>query len=166
MITPASFRTDLPEFADNTAFPDPVINYWIGIGVLLLVTTSWGLGSDPAVSPPKTVYDFGLEMFVAHNLALEAQAIKTATNGGIPGTGAAGGVVASESVGSVSRSYDTSAGIIMDAGLWNTTIYGRRFYQLARLRGKGPVQIGPPQGPTVGGAWAGPPVGPWGPNGF
>ena len=166
MITPTSFRQDLTSFADQTKYPDPDIAYWIQIGVLLLVTTSWGTGSATASSPPTTVYDFGLEMFVAHNLTVEEQNKAQADNGGTPGQGG-NGIVTSESVGSVSRSYDANAGINQGAGFWNLTNYGTRFYQLARLRGKGPVQIGPPQGPNPPGAtaWAGPMVGPW-PNGF
>ena len=158
MITPATFRADLPEFANTTVYPDLMIAYWIAIGVLMLPTQSWGLGSTTAVSPPSTIYDFGLEMFVAHNCALEAQAIAAAAAGGVPGGGGATGNVTSESVGQVSRGYSDGSSMLPDAGHWNLTVYGNRFLFLARLRGKGPIQIGPPQGGFGAGAWYGPPV--------
>lgn len=161
MITPSTFRATFPEFT-TVEYPDAVVNQWIAIGVMMLPTESWGLGSDPAVSPPTAIYDFGLMLFVAHNLVLEKQAMDAANSGGVPGGGGATGVVSSEAVGSVSRSYDTNAGLNLDAGPWNLTTYGTRFIFLARLRGKGPLQIGPPQGlagygVSVGG-WFGPPV--------
>ena len=165
MITADSFRVDLPEFSDTTKYTDPAINYWIAIGGLLLPTCSWGDGSADAVNPPSTIYDFGLEMFVAHNLVLEALAKNSANAGGVPGLSGTG-LTASKSVGGVSISYDVNAGIIEGAGHWNYTTYGVRFIQLARLRGAGPVQISPTPMGTGAAAWFGPPVGPYGPNGF
>ena len=161
MITPASFRIDLPEFADTQKYPNSMISYWIAIAVMMLPTSSWGMGSQSPANPPTTIYDFGCEQFVAHNLVLEAQAMAASTNGGVPGSGG-NGIVTSESVGSVSRSYDASAGLNLDGADWNLTLYGVRFLRIARMRGRGPVQIGPPQGlagygVSVGG-WYGPPV--------
>lgn len=169
MITAASFRADLPEFTDTTKYPDSMINYWIAIAVMMLPTQTWGLGNPTAVSPPVTIYDFGCEQFVAHNLVLEAQAVAASQNGGVPGQGG-NGIVSSESVGSVSRSYDAQAGLNLDGADWNLTLYGVRFLRIARMRGKGPVQIGPPQGlagygVSVGG-WFGPPVDNNGGGGF
>jgi len=169
VIDETTFRANFPEFANTTTFPPGAVAFWIGVATMLLPTQTWGLGSTVAQSPVTTVLDIGLSLFVAHQLALEARKAKQAANGGIPGSGP-GGPVSSESVGGVSRSYDTSAGLMLDAGPWNLTDYGTRFLFLARLMGKGPIQMGVDPFAWCGGSfgmpWFGPPVGPYGPNGF
>lgn len=155
-VTVATFRADLPEFASIAFYPNSAVTYWLAIGGLLLNTDRWGLGADVAVSPPTTAYDFGLEMFAAHNLVLERQAAQKASNGGLPGLNT--GPVSAMSVGSVSISYDTAAGVEADAGHWNLTTYGTRFIKLARMFGAGGLQMAgtcfPPYGSA--GAWPGP----------
>lgn len=141
MIDAATFRLYLPEFISTVTYPDSAVNFWIAIAGIMLPKQTWGLGSPTAVSPPTTMLDIGAALFVAHNLVLEARNQKAVNAGGIPG-GGAGGPVTSESVGGVSRSYDTSAAINLDAGPWNLTTYGTRFVFMARLVGKGPIQLG------------------------
>lgn len=155
MITPDTFRVDLPEFVSTATYPNSAIAYWINLGTLLLNVERWGPGSAAAVSPPSTVYDNGLEMFVAHNLALEKMAQDAANRGGTPGLST--GPQASKSVGPVSASYDTNAGIVKDAGHWNLTTYGTRFLSLVNVFGAGPVQVGGcwPSVNGFGGAWGG-----------
>ena len=169
MIDEATFRQNFPEFANTTVFTPGAVAFWISVATMMLPTQTWGLGSTAAQAPVTTPLDMGLSLFVAHNLSLEARAIKAAANGGIPGSGA-GGPVSSESVGGVSRSYDVGVAINLDAGPWNLTNYGTRFLFLARLLAKGPIQIGVDPFAVNGiggfGAWFGPPVSPWGPNGF
>jgi len=167
VIDEATFRVNFPEFVNTTVFTPGAVAFWIGAATMLLPTQTWGLGSTAAQAPTTTVLDLGLSLFVAHNLVLEARAAKAAANGGIPGSGA-GGPVSSESVGGVSRSYDVGVAINLDAGPWNLTNYGTRFVFLARLVAKGPIQIGVDPFACGGGigAWWGPPVSPWGPNGF
>jgi hypothetical protein len=167
VIDEATFRVNFPEFSNTTVFTPGAVAFWIGVATMLLPTQTWGLGSTTAQAPVTTTLDIGLSLFVAHQLTLEARAVKAAANGGIPGSGP-GGPVSSESVGGVSRSYDTSAGLLLDAGPWNLTVYGTRFLFLARLMGKGPIQMGVDPFACTGGigAWTGPPVGPYGPNGF
>lgn len=162
MIDAATFRVNFPEFASVTTFPDTAVNFWIAVAAIMLPVQTWGAGSVAAASPPTTPLDIGSSLFVAHNLILEAKGVKAAAGGGIPGSGA-GGPVSSESVGGVSRSYDTSAGLMLDAGPWNLTVYGTRFLFMARLMGKGPVQIGVGAVPNSVAPWFGPPVGP---NGY
>lgn len=227
MITVASFRTDLPEFQDNSAYSDSVVAYWIAIAQIMMGLSSgtqpqvasfsgtmlgqvltvasidfgsfsllplalsgnsvpanslvlsqitgspggpgtyntnfsanigaeqmvalantatsggnpfWGPTSVVAASPPTTLADFATEMFVAHNLVLEWQALQQANSGGAPGTQI--GVVTSKSVGGVSVSYDVSQIVDQNSGFWGQTQYGLRFIRLARLRGSGPIQIG------------------------
>lgn len=165
MIDEATFRQNFPEFGNTTTFPPSAVVFWITVATMLLPVQTWGPGSTAAQAPVTTPLDLGLSLFVAHQLVLEARGFKSAANGGIPGGGAGGGPVSSESVGGVSRSYDVTLASLENAGPWNLTNYGTRFLFMARLAGKGPVQIGVDLG-SLQFPWFGPPVGPWGPNGF
>lgn len=161
MITAAIFRQAFPEFVNNTTYPDTMIDFWIGVAAVLLPLQTWGGGADPVVIPLTTRYDIAACLYVAHMVSQEALAVKAAAAGGNPGT-IGKGPITSESVGGVSRSYDASATILENGGDWNATVYGRRFLFMARLAGKGPMQIGVSCGsPSY--PWFGPPVGP---NGY
>jgi hypothetical protein len=155
-ISVASFRADLPEFGDASAFPDSQITYWIAIAVMMLPVARWGLGSAAAASPPTTKLDFATEMFVAHNVSIERQAVVAAAGGAAPGLQT--GAVSGASQGSESISYDSGSGLEIGAGHWNLTVYGTRFVKLAKFVGMGPVQVSggfcPP--PFSGPAWPGP----------
>jgi hypothetical protein len=115
----AVFRQHFPEFADSATYPDSSIEFWAGIGEARLPVERWG-----------NLYNHGLELFVAHNITL-AQA----------GTSAGGGLLASKTIGSVSVSYDTGAVAAAGASHYNQTVYGRRFWELARMRGAGVLQV-------------------------
>lgn len=257
MITVASFRQDLPEFANAGLYPAGVIQYWIAIAQILLGTGSgsppkvcsfvgaldnlkvvtvseidfgsltlfplllegnslpvsaallgqitgppgglgtyqcnvagniaaepmvavqsgsgsggnpfWGPGSVTANSPPTTVADFATEMWVAHQVVLEKQALAAAASGGDPGTKI--GIISNKSVNGVSVGFDVGAvasgNMQENAGYYNQTVYGIRFYRLMKLRGAGPIQIGIGQAPAFlffnnwgllgsSNAWAGP----------
>jgi len=154
-ISPAQFRLDFSEFSNTVLYPDSAINYWFNIAnVKLNATVSgsrWG-----------RLLIVGMELFVAHNLVLEAIAQRGASAAGIPGI--AKGAIASSSAGDVSVNYDTQATMEEKAGHWNYTIYGQRFIREARMTGAGPVQIG--TGTSDGntslsdgnGGWSGPPM--------
>lgn len=129
----------------------------------------WGPSSSVASSPPTTVADFATEMWVAHQIILEKQAAAAAATGGDPGTKI--GIVSSKSVNGVSVGFDigaTTGGTMQaNAGYYNQTIYGQRFYRLMKIRGSGPIQIGVGHAPAFllfssggllgsGNAWAGP----------
>ena len=118
----ATFRSDFPEFTDSSRFPDAQVNFWLGLGEKQLPESRWA-----------DLRDQGLELFVAHNLVLAAQAEKAKASGGLPG--ASSGVTSSKSVDKVSVSYDTGASLIDGAGHWNLTTYGTRFLWLARMIG-------------------------------
>jgi hypothetical protein len=108
-----------------------------------LVTGSnpfWGAPSIVATSPPTTIADFATEMWVAHQIVLEKQAFDAASRGGDPGTKI--GVIASKSVDGVSVSFDISSVTELNGGYYNQTMYGMRFWRLAKIRGSGPIQIG------------------------
>ena len=104
----------------------------------------WGASSVLPSSPPTTLADFATEMWVAHQLVLEKQAVDAARTGGDPGTKI--GVITSKSINGVSVSFDvgtvTGGKMQENGGYYNQTIYGIRFYRLMKVRGSGPIQIG------------------------
>jgi hypothetical protein len=102
----------------------------------------WGPSSLTADSPPTAIADFALEQWVAHQIVLEKQAMQAAATGGDPGTKI--GVITNKSVNGVSIGFDVSAvtGKENGAGYFNQTIYGMRFWRLAKARSAGPIQIG------------------------
>jgi len=124
----ATFRSDLPEFANATRFPDSRINFWLGIGNKLLNAQRWA-----------DLLDHGLELFVAHHLTLAKQNEAAAATGGVPGVST--GAVSAKEVDKVSVSYDTSAGLEENAGHWNLTTYGTQLIRLARMVGSGGMQF-------------------------
>ena len=143
-ITPAELRSHFPEFANTVTYPDSQVQFWLDFAYQMLNTGRW-----------MSQIDMGAQLYVCHNLALEARAQATAAAGGIPGSDV--GVLNSKSVDSVSAGYDTGATTIPGAGDWNATIYGIRFYKLLRIFGSGPLQIGGGCIPPYSGpAWPGP----------
>jgi hypothetical protein len=129
-LTPSQFVIDFPEFANSTTFPPTSISFWIMAGSLLLNRQRFG-----------SSYTLALELFVAHNVAIEALNVVGASGGGIPGL--ARGVVSSESGVDLSVSYDTGIASVADAGQWNLTNYGTRLKWLINMFGAGPIQVGP-----------------------
>jgi hypothetical protein len=118
----STFRADFPEFTSTTDYPDALLTFWSGIAEKRVIQTRWD-----------DLYTHGVELATAHYVALAKQ------NQAAPG--AASGLVASESAGGVSVSYDTSAGSLKDGGHWNQTTYGRQFMELARMVGMGGYQL-------------------------
>ena len=130
MFDKAAFRAAFPEFADTARYPDAMLDFWAGIGERLMFPQQhrWG-----------TVYDYGLQLFVAHNITIAAQNVAASGSGGVPGN--ISGPTASKSVGSVSVSYDTASSIEPNAGHWNLTTYGKMLIHLARMIGAGGIQV-------------------------
>jgi hypothetical protein len=124
----ATLRADFPEFADVAAYPNATVNFWLALGGKLLDAERWA-----------DLLDAGLELFVAHNLVLERQAVASAATGAPPGVST--GMVAAKAVDKVSVNYDTSSAMELDAGHWNLTIYGQRYVRLMRMVGAGPLQF-------------------------
>jgi len=100
----------------------------------------WGSSSLTANSPPATKADWAIEMWVAHQLVIEKQAVEAAQRGGDPGTRI--GVVTSKSVDGVSVSFDVSSVVEEGAGYYNQTVYGQRFWRLLKAATGGPIQVG------------------------
>ena len=144
-MTAASFRSNYPEFGSLSAYPASAVTYWLTLAGKLLNAPRW-----------QDLIDVGTELFVAHNLALEAKAQAEAQNGSPPGGQV--GPISNKSVDKVSVAYDVAVGVDADSSHWNLTIYGTRFINLAKMMGAGPVQVGIGCTPFgAGSAWSGPP---------
>jgi hypothetical protein len=124
-----AFRTALPEFSDESKYPDGMITFWSSAGLLLLNEERWG-----------DLLTHGLWLYVAHNITLGSADMKAGDLGRFPGAGI-GGVVAGKGVDGVSVSYDTNAMTLEGAGNYNTTKYGREFWQLMMIVGMGGQQL-------------------------
>jgi len=122
MVDAPTFRSIFPEFANTTTYPDASINFWIGLGTTRLDTDIWG-----------DQLDYGMSLFVAHNLAIGQRNVAAANRGLPPGEIA--GATQSKSVENVSVSYDTSFVKLDNLGYWGLTSYGLQFLQLAQLIG-------------------------------
>jgi hypothetical protein len=121
----SNFRTDFPEFEDDDKYTDSMINFWAALGDKMLNIERWG-----------DLRTHGLELFVAHNIALSAQ---NALNGGVPGVGM--GIATNQSVGPISEGLDVQAMVEQDGGNYNLTLYGTMFLRLSRIVGMGGAQI-------------------------
>lgn len=119
----AAFRSHFPEFADDTIYPDGIVEFWSSIGEQRLNSTRWG-----------GLYSVGVELFTAHNIALQVRDIA-----GNPGQ--ANVLKSSKSAGDVSVGIDTAATSVEGAGHWNLTTYGTRFKELQRIAGMGGIQL-------------------------
>lgn len=155
-VTAVSFRKDFPEFTDPP-YTALKIQFWANLAGLLLRQERWGPSAATENSPPTTIYDQGIELFVAHNLVLERARDRAADKGAIPGLSK--GMISSEGVGPVSVSYDTGSAMEEGAGHWNLTTYGLQFIQISRYLGSAGYQgnIGcSPYGPLGNSPWLGP----------
>lgn len=125
----SQFRADFGEFKDSARYSDGVVQRWLTVAQQMFDPTRWG---DTLI--------LGIELYVAHQLVLSANAAEDAARGSSPGQSS--GVLSSESVDKVSASYDVSAGTYKDAGWYNLTTYGVQLWSLIQMFGAGPVHIG------------------------
>lgn len=147
-VTAASFRVNFSEFSDVAKYPTPEIDFWLGLGLLLLNADRWG-----------TALDYGLQLFVAHNLSLQFDSKLAAASGQNPGKVV--GNLTSGSVDKVSYTRDTSSAMDPKNGHWNLSTYGLRYIRLVMMIGAGPVYVGTPSAAELSqyaGAWPGPMV--------
>jgi hypothetical protein len=143
-LTVGQFRINFPAFKDTVRFTDEEVQYWI----------------DQAYSPPNSTaainqyrwgqfYQLGLQLWVAHNLAVQDMMYQRA---GMPGMGGGStgfismpltgsGVASSKSVDGVSLSYDNQIGMEKDAGWWGSTPWGNQFLYYLRMAGSAPIQL-------------------------
>lgn len=146
-LTVEAFRAALPEFASEDVFPDSGVQFWLNLAYEMLRPERW-----------RNLMPIGVQMFVAHNLVIEAFNQQTVDVGGLPGINK--GPISSETPGQVAVSYDTGSSSLKDQGHWNLTSFGTRFVWMMRMAGAGPVQVGTPGGtpcgPGFGEPWYGP----------
>lgn len=128
LVSVPHFRSILPEFADSSIYTNEMLQPWLWVASKQLNQHRWG-----------AMYSIGVSWFVAHQMALDRQAVLASRRGGVPGTST--GVVSAKAVNGVSVSYDTALGGLEGAGDWNLTTYGIRFLNWARMVGSGGVQI-------------------------
>lgn len=128
-VTADQFRLDFPEFASAVTYPDTQVNFWLNVASQFVRVQVWG-----------NQYTLGVELYAAHNLVLEQQAMRAVLTGGVPGI--ATGPINNKSVDKVSVGYDTASSSEEKGGNWNLTIYGLRYKRLADLFGMGGIQIG------------------------
>jgi hypothetical protein len=124
----AAFRSNFPEFADTTAYPNTMITFWSGVAENLIREEVW-----------VDLYQTGVQLYVAHELTLARQNVLSASTGGVPGQ--SGGIASNKSVGSVSVGYDLNSNSEKDAGWWNMTTYGKQLYRLIKIFGAGCIQL-------------------------
>lgn len=162
MITNTSFRADFPEFSSTPDYPASMLNYYNMLGSLLINKRRFGNPSPTVSTPPNNMYDMALELFMAHHIVLERRAQIAAKNGGVPGESVS--AIASKNTGPISVSYENAESLDKNAGHWNDTEYGKRFWKLIQLFGAGVIQVGvgrAPMGevfngvPLNGPAWPG-----------
>ena len=122
------FKKVFPEFVDDNQYPPAQIEYWGSVADLRLNADRWG-----------NLLTHGKYLFIAHNIALSAQAVAAANQGSsvLQSTG----LIAGKSVGDVSISYDTGAANEEGGGNYNLTRYGRELLRLARIVGIGGAQL-------------------------
>lgn len=124
----AAFRTRFPEFSNTVTYPDAFITPWANVAEKLVVEDVWG-----------ECYNYGVMLYVAHELTLQRVNVAASQVGGTPGL--SGGIANSKTVGSVSVSYDSVTASEKDAGWWNLSNYGKQFIRLARIFGAGVNQL-------------------------
>ena len=112
--------------------PESVLNFYIKLANNSLSYSRWG-----------DQWEMGMTLFVAHYITLYSQAIVGLDVNSpiqqVVSNSLAQGLVASKSVGSLSKSYDYNS--INDDfagdGTWKLTTFGQQFVTIARLMGKG-----------------------------
>ena len=122
------FRTAYPEFSDTGVYPDSLISGWAAVATAMVIPRAW-----------KSQTALGINLYVAHEITLQAQSMNAANVGGTPGNQS--GPVNTKTVGSVTVGYDTNQSVEKNAGFFNLTVYGKQFWNLSRLFGMGAVQL-------------------------
>lgn len=131
-VTPTSFRETFPAFADAAAYPNGQIAFYAALGLQLHAADRWG-----------DLLDYGVSLFIAHELTLGRQSAQAAQAGQIPGQ--VRGAVTSMSADGVSWSREGVSSLSDPSnGHWNLSTYGLRWKELSRLVGAGPVYVGAP----------------------
>lgn len=123
------FLTYFPEFSNATIYPAPRIAFWVAVAVIQLPISTWG-----------NLYEYGIDLYVAHHLVLEQNNKQSAASLSTPGQ--ITGPINNKSVAEVSYSIDTAVVTYQGASYWNQSGYGINFYNLLRSLGAGVMQLG------------------------
>ena len=127
-VTRDSLTVAFPEFGSEETYSADTIDFWIAQAATALDPRRFGRQLDLATM-----------LFVAHNIALgiPAQRAEEAGAGGL--AGATFAPVTSKAVDGVSKSYDVALTAFANAGPWNATTYGQRFFLMLRGAAAGPL---------------------------
>jgi hypothetical protein len=129
----AEFLSVYPQFGGNSV-PRPVLKMYRDLADEAIRESRW-----------RAYWKVAMGLFIAHFATLWAQSAADPTGdaGGVLKAGAARGLVASKSVDSVSVSMDYSLLTQDMAGwaAWKLTVFGAQLITLARMAGKGGMQI-------------------------
>src|SRR3954471_7999452 len=109
-ITDADFRAAFPVYKSTMTYPVSQVQFYLDLGYKLHNADRWG-----------DLLDFGVMLWTAHSLALDAAAAST---GGV--LGAVRGTVTSMSADGLSWSRDIASAVDPLAGHWNLSTYGLR----------------------------------------
>lgn len=113
------FRSAFPEFA---AVSDERVVFWVTLAEKLITTDRW-----------EGLADHAQALFTAHNLALEAAALRSGTSG-VPGLTGSAASLTGKTVGPTSMSYGVpGAALAGSDGHWALTLYGLRYRQLLMM---------------------------------
>ncbi len=115
-VTPTQFKDEFPEFATLT---DPDVQLFIDQAERRTARTNWGVKADD-----------GVKYLTAHLLTMRARATGTT-----PGGGGAGvrGPMASETVGSLSRSFSNVTAAPWTNAWLESTAWGSAYAELRSL---------------------------------
>lgn len=130
--TVASIRALFIEFSNATTYPDFELQMWIDLAPSFL---------NPCVYTDPNVLDYVTKLWVAHNVVLSQFDQSSSGSGAIPGQ--INAPATSKTVDKVSKSMAAQLVAIEGGGMWNSTSYGIRFYQLALMWGAGGIQLMP-----------------------
>ncbi len=126
-VTADSFRTNFQEFADAAAYPDPMLDFYIGLAKKLLPESVWG-----------DTLDYAIQLWVAHNVTVAGLKLEDGADSGMTGP------MTSQHVGEVGFSSNPQfllSGALKDAGFYARTTYGAQYWQLAMMFGAGGLQL-------------------------
>ena len=72
-VTSAQLRSDFPEFANTTTYPDSLVNMWLTVANSLVNSSRW-----------MELTNIGIELVTCHHLAMSARDQAAATVGAVP----------------------------------------------------------------------------------
>lgn len=131
------FTTFYPQFGNDSnnnpiVVPQSVIQAFIDMANASLQQARW-----------HSAWQTAMNLYVAHfcTLYLQTSADPNSGASAVFEAGKAQGVLSGESVGDVSYSSDVNIASVDGWAMWNLTAYGQQLATLAKLYGKGGMQI-------------------------